>query len=330
MRTQRPRVLTMRLLLKSAVLWLTLSGGGPFAFGCDWDGARHSIVYIYFEGKAPQKEVKFQGTGFIVSRIGHVLTASHFLRPWIEQKKSQEGPNPIKATIWDKPGFASGSSLNLQVIDPGDPNSMDVALLKLPDPPEPYSPVSICPAEPHLGDTVSALGFPWDQNFQIVDRTLGNRNAEGGRWAAAHNFPGGMDGGPVYSAACKLIGLVKGGEANTEQVQWITPIRHTENLLRIAGVNQCMPPFDAKVENRPATPFPSFTTNLVQECAPTETVIVEVANKKTGKPIPNISVRVTGTTSKKLLYKGATNKHGAFISKSYQDQPPLQPEDSSR
>ena len=319
----------MRLLLKFAVLWLMLSGGGPFAFGCDWDRARQSIVFIYFEGKDPQtgKEVKSQGTGFIVSSIGHVLTASHLLRPWIEQKKSQE-PNPIKATLWDRPGFATGSPLNLQVINPGDPNSMDVALLKLPDPPQPYSPVSICPAEPRLGDAVSALGFPWDQSFQIVDRTLGNRNAEGDRWAAAHNFPGGMDGGPVYSAACKLIGLVQGGEANTQQVQWITPIRHAEHFLSIAGVSQCMPPFDAKVENRSATPFPSFTTNIVQECVSTETVIVEVANRKTGKPIPNISVRVTGTTSKKLLYKGATNKHGAFMSKSYQDQPPLEIEDS--
>lgn len=321
----------MRLLLRSAVLWLTLSGGGSFAFGCDWDGARRSIVYIYFEAKDPQtsKEVEFHGTGFIVSSLGYVLTASHLLRPWIEQKKSQE-PNSIKGTIWDRPGFTQFSPLNLQVINPGDPDSMDVALLKLPDPPQAYSPVSICPAEPHLGENVFALGFPWNQSFVPVNNTLGNRNAEGGRWAAANYFPGGMGGSPVYSAACKLIGLVKGGEANTEQVQWITPIRHAENLLRIAGVSQCMPPFDVKVENRPAKPVTGFTTNLVQECAPAETVIVEVANKKTGKPIPNISVRVTGTTSKKLLYKGATNKHGAFISRSYQDQPPLQPEDSSR
>jgi hypothetical protein len=189
--------------------------------------------------------------------------------------------------------------------------------------------VSICPAEPHLGEDVFVLGFPWNQSFVPVNNTLGSRNAEGGRWAAANYFPGGMGGSPVYSAACKLLGLVKGGDQNTEQMQWITPIRHAENLLRIAGVNhECMQPFDAKVEKGPATP--PFTTNLVQECVPTETVIVEVANKKTGKPIPNVSVRVTGTTSKKLLYKGATNKHGAFISKSYQDQPPLQPEDSSR
>ena len=323
----------MRLLLKSAMLWLTLSGGGPFAFGCDWDGARHSIVYIYFEGKDPQtgKEVKSQGTGFIVSSIGHVLTASHLLRPWIEQKKSQE-PNPMKATLWDRPGFATVSPLNLEVINPGDPDSVDVALLKLPEPPQPYSPVSICPDEPLLGEKVSALGFPWGQGFQIVDWSLGNRNAEGGRWAAAHNFPGGMDGGPVYSAACKLIGLVKGGEANTEQVRWITPIRHAENFLRIAGVNQCVPPFDAKVENGPATSFPSFTTNLVErkECVPPETVIVKVENKKTGKPIPNVSVKVTGMESRKLLYKGATNKHGAFTSKSYQDQPPPEIEDSRR
>ena len=209
---------------------------------CNWDAVRHSTAYIFVDviGQETGAKSSIQGTGFVVSRLGYVLTASHVLRDWMKQRKSDKDQNPIRATLWDRPGFVSGGQLNLQVINPGDPDSEDVALLKLPDPesPQAYSPAPLCSGEARVGAKIFALGFPWGQSFQIVEGTLGTQNAPGGRWAAASSFAAGMSGGPVYNSSCNLIGLVKGGLVNSDAVQWVTPIGHAENFLRIAGVSR--------------------------------------------------------------------------------------------
>jgi S1-C subfamily serine protease len=204
--------------------------------------AKQSIVYIsfYVTNNTTGAKSPVVGTGFVVTKNGYVLTASHLFRDWADQSASEKTKNEIRGTLHDKPGYVPESPLILQIVDVGDPDAQDVALLKLPDPPGPgYPTAPICWAEarsPKIGDDLIAFGFPMDTNFQPVKGTLGTQNAPGGRWAAASAFTQGMSGGPVYSARGYVIGMVKGGLEGTDAVRWITPIGFAKSFL--------IPPFE--------------------------------------------------------------------------------------
>src|SRR5271166_737319 len=73
------------------------------------EAARQSIVYIFFDVVDPSTGARatIQGTGFIVSPKGYVLTASHLFRAWKKQTPVDQLNNPIKATLRDKPGYVT-------------------------------------------------------------------------------------------------------------------------------------------------------------------------------------------------------------------------------
>ena len=205
--------------------------------------ARDSIVYIFFDTVDQANGVKtpVQGTGFIVSPGGYVLTASHLFRAWRKQTDAHRRTHLIKGSRYDKPGYTKENWLVLDVINLGDSDAEDVALLKFPQLGSRYEPAPICldaSDRMKLGDSLLAYGFPEDQNFQPVPGILGTQNAAGGRWAAAIAFTDGMSGGPVYNADGFVIGIVKGGLGNTDAVRFISPIRHAFNYLMAAGLVQ--------------------------------------------------------------------------------------------
>lgn len=204
-------------------------------------------MYIYYDAVDPNTgaRVAVQGTGFVVSPRGYVLTASHLLREWKNQSSVDKANNPIKATLRDKVGYVIESPLVLNPINIGDPDQEDVALLKLPDPGvQDYSAANICfqaADATKVGDQVIAFGFPLAQNFQPVPGILGTENAPGARWAAASAFAEGMSGGPVYNVRGSVIGIVKGGLSGAELVRWITPLNFALYFLKIAGLHETCP-----------------------------------------------------------------------------------------
>ena len=279
----------IRSILHFAVFGYLLAAAPAFAFACSWEEARKSTVYIFVDAIDPVTGAKTaaQGTGFVISRLGYVLTASHLLRDWVKQRELDKAQNPIKASIGAKPGYMYSSPLDVQVVNPGNSAAEDVALLKLPplDSAQGYHPAPICMAsrqEPKFGEEISALGFPSNQNVQLVKGYLGTETAPGGRWAAASAFDRGMSGGPVYDSSCNLIGLVKGGLPDTRDVQWITPIRHAENLLAMAGLSQeCatianINPANVTIVNKspaPLKPIPLEVNKPAPETAPFKTTL---------------------------------------------------------
>ncbi len=206
------------------------------------DKAQRSIVYIRFDVTDPKTGAKstLQGTGFIVSRSGYVLTASHLFRDWGKQTDVDKKQNLIWCSLRDKPGYVLESPLIMRIVNLGNPESEDVALLKLPDLAQGYTPVSVCLREASdaaLGENFVAFGFPLDQNFQPVQGILGTTNAPGGRWAAAAPFTYGMSGGPVYTNRGFILGIIKGG-LEADAVSWITPIQLAIGLLTQAGYQE--------------------------------------------------------------------------------------------
>jgi tetratricopeptide (TPR) repeat protein len=205
--------------------------------------ARSSVVYIYFDVTDPATGAKstIQGTGFVVSKSGHVLTASHLFREWKNQRDVDKTQNEIRGSLRGKVGTVTEAPLILGIVKPGDADFEDVALLKLPDTGKDYGPAPVCmhsssdnPA-PALGDSFFAYGFPKNNNFQPVSGILGLNDATGGRWSASSAFTFGMSGGPVYTIKGIVMGLVKGGLDGTDAVQWITPIQFAAPLLLMAS-----------------------------------------------------------------------------------------------
>ncbi len=124
----------IRSILHFAVFGYLLAAAPAFAFACSWEEARKSTVYIFVDATDPVTGAKTaaQGTGFVISRLGYVLTASHLLRDWVKQRELDKAQNPIKASIGAKPGYMYSSPLDVQVVNPGNSAAEDVALLKLP------------------------------------------------------------------------------------------------------------------------------------------------------------------------------------------------------
>jgi S1-C subfamily serine protease len=317
----------------SALAQKELTCGAPSPFAQKWDQVRQSTAYIYFDVTDPATGAKatVQGTGFVVSRLGYVLTAAHLLRDWSRQTQAEKDDNPIRASLGDKPGYVTASPLILSVISPGNPDSPDFALLKLPDPDrhavQGYNPAPICLTslqESAMGDAFLAFGFPLGKNIQPVPGVLGTKNADGDRWAAAGAFANGMSGGPVYDAGGNLIGMVKGGLTETEAVRWITPIRHAENLLRMAGVSQeCsgigfVQRLNVTILNKTLRAKPLFKTFVVDSII--ESVHLLVIDSESGAPISRASVKVSGPQSNSPVAQGDTDEHGEFVFKLYYER----------
>ncbi len=210
------------------------------------EAAQRSTLYLAFDVTDPETGAKktIQGTGFVVSKSGYVLTAAHLFRDWRRERIVDRANNPRQASLGEKPSFVLGSPLNFEVVDAGDPDIEDIAVLKLPDPmTQPYPVAPICfstasAAKP--GDTLTSFGFPLDQNFQPIPVTLGTQNAPGGRWQATSAFTEGMSGGPIYSSDGVVVGLVKGG-LDSDAVRWITPIEHASQYLGPWFHERCRP-----------------------------------------------------------------------------------------
>jgi hypothetical protein len=130
-----PGIRLLAALLAATLLQYLLCSSCAIAQGSNLaERARESIVYIFFDMADPQTgaNVQVQGTGFIVSATGYVLTAAHLFKDWHRQTDASKAARPIRGTRYDKPGYINGSPMILQPINLGDPDSEDVALLKLP------------------------------------------------------------------------------------------------------------------------------------------------------------------------------------------------------
>jgi lysozyme len=164
--------------------------------------ARDSIVYIQFDVTDPTtgKTSSVQGTGFIIAHSGYILTASHLFRDWIKQSDVLKAQNEIRGFLKGRPGTTGQSYFTLGVIDPGQPEFGDIALLSLPQREEDYPSAPICMREAsatQLGQQIEVFGFPVGQNFLPMKGALGAQDAQK-RWSANVTFVSGMDGAPAY------------------------------------------------------------------------------------------------------------------------------------
>ncbi len=166
-----------------------------------------------------------QGTGFIVSEDGQVLTVNHLLLglgPYV--------PETLKIT--GRVG-QRGEPFDVKAAVINALPTLDLLLLKLSIGPNPYKPVK-------LGSTrsvdvltnIGTSGFPLNQPGIWVDtgKVQSREGLGGSLWGTSMSFNAGQSGSPVYLENGAVIGVVK-GQLSGSNINYFVPIDFADTLL---------------------------------------------------------------------------------------------------
>jgi S1-C subfamily serine protease len=186
------------------------------------------------------------GTGFIVTSSGFAFTANHVVA----------APN---AKIEVSVGSRFGPRIPAVLIPTG-PNYADAALLQLPASLGPYHPV-------HFGNwsrltpggALLTVGFPLQSDISPAAGILAVTGGPGGLWQVSVPLNYGNSGGPVADDAGRIVGMVRGGVADAQQINYIIPLNLLAPLVVTAGLR--WPPFDTDDGAAPV-PKPVLTTSV--------------------------------------------------------------------
>jgi S1-C subfamily serine protease len=200
-------------------------------------------------------ETTATGSGFIITRDGYAVTANHLLA------------NP-RSSVQVTVGSRQGVVIRPEVIPTG-PQFADVALIKLPRSLGPYKAVTFAPPQSiGLGGNLAAIGFPLQSDVSVVRGTLSNMDGPGGLWQVAIPLNYGNSGGPVTNSTGSVVGMVRGGVADAQLVNFMIPLNLLSPILIAAGLR--WPPFEAEVSvaSSPIAGPPITTTTTVPTSGP--------------------------------------------------------------
>ncbi len=170
-----------------------------------------------------------QGTGFIVTADGYVVTASHVVSCASKPK------NFRRVNVITKIGSPHEPiKNNLEVISFN--RNIDLAILKIKGTSRTYSYLRMCALRKHqMGTRLAAVGFPEGEGYRVVDVTVGE-NTSGGRWGVTSGFSSGMSGGPVLEKGV-VVGVIKGGRGSISALRVVTPLYFGRSLIEdITGI----------------------------------------------------------------------------------------------
>ena len=183
------------------------------------------VTYEEVPGEATGTKV-VNGTGFIVDKVGHLLTARHVVMPEFTFRKR---------TIEVYLGERGGSVRYAEPID--DKPKYDLALLKLTSGTNNYNHVLIGdPQSITEGTHLTALGFPLgEQGAGGVSNNDGRLSSKYGHppgtWQTNIPLNPGDSGGPVFEDSNTVVGIVIGGATTALRINAIIPIDYASGLL---------------------------------------------------------------------------------------------------
>jgi S1-C subfamily serine protease len=219
------RALLRRLCLCAAAVSAPAQANDAQVVGA----AKNSIVFVRASVTEPSGKVTTEtGTGFICSSSGYVLTANHIL---------QTPGARVSVTI----GSNTGETLTAYIA--AVPNFVDAALLQLPDSHRPYKPISFGdPDQLQQGDHVIAAGFPLSLDYSSTNGSLSNKAGGEGLWQISVPLNYGNSGGPILNEIGQAVGMIRGGVAQAQQINYMIPL----NLLSplITGCGLIWPPYN--------------------------------------------------------------------------------------
>jgi S1-C subfamily serine protease len=194
---------------------------------------KDSIVLIRtisskLDGTQPREHT---GTGFVISKAGHIITAAHVA----SKVENQE----FQVSYYASPGPNVSTRWNIQCIHRED--GLDIALLKLPHEAQHLQPIPISSSSNVPNDTeLFMLGFPKNQPLSFVNGHLSNRDGPGGRIQTTLPMNPGVSGSPVFNNSnahlARVIGIAVGGLGEAQGMNYVIPSEYLSSLLNIAGV----------------------------------------------------------------------------------------------
>jgi S1-C subfamily serine protease len=167
-----------------------------------------------------------EGTGFIISPAGYVMTAGHVVL---------EDEAGFKVVTTATIGGKDGTRLRLQRVTKS--TEPDVALLQLP------YPMSIEVNHLDRGDSRSvqpgqrlyAIGFPTGvDNMVITEGVLSNPHGPFGNWQLSVPLNPGQSGGPILDAEGKVVAIGVAGADGLDGVTFAVPGAHASVIWSIA------------------------------------------------------------------------------------------------
>jgi hypothetical protein len=187
--------------------------------------------YVTSEGSGTQR-----GSGFVVSPNGHVITNAHVVSPPLQDVEVQS------ATLTLRVGGLLNPLEEARVLVRD--ASADLALLKLPDPPEgsewPVVTIGAGMTMP-VGAKLMALGFAGGDVALVPDgtKTAHNSFIDGQLmpwWQTNLALNAGNSGGPVFSELGTVVGVAVAKFRENQLVTYTIPISRAQHLLDAAGV----------------------------------------------------------------------------------------------
>jgi len=223
------------LVLAAAVVASTSAGAQESA--CLFAANQASTVHIEYRYRTVDGEVAEQGTGFVVSDVGHVLTNAHVVSPRQTDAKVE----------WARLSLRVGGLMN-PVIEADvlarDP-SVDLALVKLParlnDQKWPTVTVGNAANLP-VGSRLIGMGFPLAGDLSIVpagEKTAHNTVVDGQLkpwWQTNLALNPGNSGGPIFGSLGTVVGIAVAKRDDAQQISYVIPIARAQHLLDAADV----------------------------------------------------------------------------------------------
>jgi S1-C subfamily serine protease len=177
-----------------------------------------------------------EGTGFLVSPTGYVLSTYHLIHLVSNDERVE--------SIFGSVGSSSASQRN-SLTEVVSASKLDLALLKINDSSREWSVVQFGnPSIAKPGMSLCALGFPVirDSNppqryeFQASFGQLGGTSGPKGRWTTDLPSNAGESGSPVTDVNGFVIAIKWGGDESAQNINVVIPISYASSLLELVAV----------------------------------------------------------------------------------------------
>ncbi|MER8388348.1 S1C family serine protease [Mesorhizobium sp. M1380] len=231
-----------RTLLVIATTIFTLSAFEAKAanvLGCLYDHHGESTAYIHYHFKdAAGSEDDIEGSGFVISSRGIILTAGHVVRP------PSTAVVPVQETIQVWLGGKAAGNGPFNTSNPhriGD--DLDLAWLLLPAKAGGWASMPVGDSNRlTVGDSLTAMGYPLQGDLAMVPTApvtsltaqLNGKPKEW--WQTALALNPGDSGGPVFDDLGNVVGVSVAIKDGAQLISFVIPIQFASEALQHAGV----------------------------------------------------------------------------------------------
>jgi hypothetical protein len=190
---------------------------------------RGSVVYIKVQkvNSSNGAITEVEGTGFVVSKAGLVITSDHVV------SASGGIDVDVRGAISSREGTLEG----MEVIYEN--SNFDVAVLRFKNTAIVRKPVEVGdPWTVSDAATVYAMGFPSREEWFHTEGKLSGKGGPKGSWNTTLVLNPGMSGGPIFTNEGKVVAIVWGGvpTPGIVGISRIIPVNLLTEPLRLAGI----------------------------------------------------------------------------------------------